>query len=98
MSLDIASAPSLCFYTEFSVSAYHCSYLARKLAILQRLCPMLELWCGGCGRLGESRGAMADSHPNAPGVCPTSSDAVGPTNEHYNLYILKGLGDSEAAQ
>ena len=41
---------------------------------------------------------MADSHPNAPGACPTSSDAVGPTNEHYNPYVLKGLGDSEAAR
>ena len=41
---------------------------------------------------------MADSHPNAPGACPTSSDAMGPTNEHYNPHVLKGLGDSEAAQ
>ena len=32
---------------------------------------------------------MADSHPNAPGACPTSSDAVGLPNEHYNLYVLK---------
>ena len=49
-------------------------------------------------KVGESGGAMADSHPNAPGACPTSSDAVGPTNEHYNPDVLKDLGDSEAAQ
>ena len=72
--------------------------LHKKLVVSQRLRPLLEFWCGGCGRLGESGGAMADSHPNAPGACPTSSDAVGPTNEHYNPDVLKDLGDSEAAQ
>ena len=43
-------------------------------------------------------GAVAYSHPNAPGACPTSSDSLGPTNEYCNLHVLKGLQDSEVAQ
>ena len=41
---------------------------------------------------------MADKHPNAPGVLPTSSDVVGQTNEDCKPYVLNWLRDSEAAQ
>ena len=36
LSLDIASAPSLCLYTEFPVSASRCSRLARKTCRLTK--------------------------------------------------------------
>ena len=73
----ISLAPHHYIFTLNSLpSAAHASL--KKLVVSQRLCPLLEFWCGGCGRLGESGEAMVDSHPNAPGACSTSSDAMGP--------------------
>ena len=43
-------------------------------------------------------GVMADSHPNFWGTRPISSDTLVPTNEYYKPYVLKLLGDNEAAQ
>ena len=41
---------------------------------------------------------MADKHPNAPGFCPVSSDAISQTNKDCKKNVFNWLRDSEVAQ
>ena len=87
-----------CFYTEFPVSASHSSRLARKTCHLTKaLCftRTLVRWLWRAWRVWRSNGGQSSQRP---GRLSYFKWRRGPNNEHYDSYVLKGLGDSEVAQ